>query len=163
MSYADLERRIQVLEDIEAIKCLKARHYRAVDTQDVELFASVFTDDAVWESEPYGRVEGIEGLRALAAAGPARLTFSVHYVTNAAITVDGDQAVGDWYGLVASTLAATGQAAWGAAIVHEEYARVDGSWKIRRFSQVPQFWTPFDTGWAEQRFVQSVYGWVERR
>lgn len=158
----DLERRVQVLEDIEAIRRLKTSHYRSVDTQDVELFVSLFTNDAVWESGIFGGAEGIEGIRALALAIPQRLKFSMHYVTNASIEVNGDRATGDWYGLVACTMAATGEAAWGAAVVHEEYARVDGVWKIRRFTQEPQFWTPFDSGWVEERFVQKVYGWAEQ-
>lgn len=40
------------LIEIEAIKKLKARYFRAVDTFDLEGWLNVFTDDAVMEFEP---------------------------------------------------------------------------------------------------------------
>jgi ketosteroid isomerase-like protein len=40
------------LIEVEAIKKLKARYFRAVDTHDLEGWLNVFTDDAVMEFEP---------------------------------------------------------------------------------------------------------------
>lgn len=160
---SDLESRLRVLEDIEAIRRLKATHYRAVDTQNRELLLSIFTDDIVWESGIFGRLEGLQEMREMVDAMPIRLKFSVHYITNGAIDVHGDSARGTWYGLVACTMAATGQAAWGSTVVEEEYARLADGWKIKRFLQQPQFWTPFDKGWVEERFVGTVHGWAEQR
>jgi hypothetical protein len=54
-----IERRSQVLEDAEAIRNLKARYAAVCDNQyDADGIASLFTEDAVWESPALGRFEG---------------------------------------------------------------------------------------------------------
>jgi hypothetical protein len=46
-----IERRLQVLEDAEAIRNLKARYAALCDNQyDADGIASLFTEDAVWET-----------------------------------------------------------------------------------------------------------------
>jgi SnoaL-like domain len=46
-----IERRLQVLEDAEAIRNLKARYAALCDNQyDADGIASLFTEDAIWES-----------------------------------------------------------------------------------------------------------------
>jgi hypothetical protein len=58
MNSEDLERRILVLENIEAIKKLKARYWYCVDTKQWEILAECYTDDAVFESPFLGKMEG---------------------------------------------------------------------------------------------------------
>ena len=54
-----IERRLQVLEDAEAIRNLKARYAALCDNQyDADGIANLFTKDAVWESPALGRFEG---------------------------------------------------------------------------------------------------------
>ena len=55
---SDLEKRIQVLEDVEAIKKLKARYWHSVDSQRWDDLAECYTGDAVFESPHLGRMEG---------------------------------------------------------------------------------------------------------
>ena len=43
----DLEKRIQRLEDIEAIRYLQAKYQRCLDTRDFNGIASCFADDVV--------------------------------------------------------------------------------------------------------------------
>ena len=50
MSASDLEQRIAQLEDIEAIKKLKASYCLHVDHANEEGWVSLFTEDAVWKS-----------------------------------------------------------------------------------------------------------------
>jgi hypothetical protein len=51
-----IEHRLQVLEDAEAIRNLKARYAALCDNQyDADGIASLFTEDAVWESPALGR------------------------------------------------------------------------------------------------------------
>jgi len=60
-----LERRLQALEDAEAIRNLKARYAALCDNQyDADGIAMLFTEDALWESPGLGRFEGREALRA---------------------------------------------------------------------------------------------------
>jgi len=59
-----LDRRLQVLEDAEAIRNLKARYAALCDQQyDADRIAVLFTEDAQWESPGLGRFEGREAIR----------------------------------------------------------------------------------------------------
>jgi ketosteroid isomerase-like protein len=59
-----IERRLQVLEDAEAIRNLKARYAALCDSQyDADGIAMLFTEDALWESPALGRFEGREAIR----------------------------------------------------------------------------------------------------
>src|ERR1700726_3415667 len=55
-----MERRLQALEDAEAIRNLKARYAAWCDNQyDADGIAMLFTEDALWESPVLGRFEGM--------------------------------------------------------------------------------------------------------
>src|ERR1700694_5046724 len=61
-----MERRLQALEDAEAIRNLKARYAALCDKQyDADGIAMLFTEDALWESPGLGRFEGREAIRGL--------------------------------------------------------------------------------------------------
>lgn len=144
-----LEERVQRLEDIEAIKQLKATYCYAADEGDVDGVARLFTEDAVWEGEGMGRFEGREAIRGFFADLPKRLSFAIHQVMNPRIQVHGDIAHGDWYLLEPNTTSRGEMAVWGAGRYRERYARVDGEWKLAELRLTPLFWTPYDEGWAK--------------
>jgi len=57
-----LERRLQALEDAEAIRNLKARYAALCDAQyDADGIVMLFTEDALWESPGLGRFGGARG------------------------------------------------------------------------------------------------------
>lgn len=59
-----LERRIRVLEDIEAIKKLKARYaYYCDDNYDADGIANLFVEDGIWDGGDFGRYQGREEIR----------------------------------------------------------------------------------------------------
>jgi SnoaL-like domain len=67
---ARLERRLQALEDAEAIRNLKARYAALCDAQyDADGIAMLFTEDALWESPGLGRFEGREAIRGFFPGG----------------------------------------------------------------------------------------------
>ena len=152
MDLTDLDRRIRVLEDIEAIKQLKARYCAYCDANyDADGIASLFTDDAVWEGEGFGRCEGREAIRTFFRASPSRMPFAIHHVMNPIIEVQGDSATGQWYLFQPCTRGT--QAAWLAARYEERYVRLEGAWKFQHLTVVPAFFTPFEHGWVQQRFI----------
>jgi ketosteroid isomerase-like protein len=156
MDLADLERRVRVLEDVEAIKTLKARYADACDRgYDADTLASLFTDDAVWESDLFGRYEGREAIRQFYRDVSADITFAMHYMVNPIIAVDGDEGRGAWHLFQTATFAEDNQAIFGAARYEDRYARVDGEWKFRRVKLISVFWTPYEQGWVKRRFVQE--------
>ena len=58
-----LEERITRLEDIEAIKGLITTYAQGADrNNDPAILAPLYTEDAVWEAEGFGRHEGIEAI-----------------------------------------------------------------------------------------------------
>ena len=153
MSASDLEQRIAQLEDIEAIKKLKANYCLHVDHGNEEGWVSLFTEDAVWDSDKFGRYQGREAIRGLFRQIPEMLHFAIHYVMNPIIEVDGNRATGIWYLLEPCTFAKGKQAAWGAARYDEEYVKVGGQWKFKRLKLGSWFWTAFEEGWAKRRYV----------
>src|SRR3989440_11865191 len=87
-----IERRLQAREDAEAIRNLKARYAALCDNQyDAEGIASLFTEDAVWESPALGRFEGREAIRNFFREASGIFSFAIHYSLNGHIEVEGDQ------------------------------------------------------------------------
>ena len=153
MSLEDVEKRLKVLEDIEAIKRLKVQYCIYVDNYDAEGIVSLFTEDAVFDAGIRGRREGREELLNFFRGSRQRLPFYVHMVMNPMIDVDGDRAKGIWYLFQASTMAEGNQALWGSGRYDDDYVRIDGEWKIRNSNLNLFFWTPFDQGWVKKRFA----------
>ena len=121
------------LADVEAIRQVKARYFRFLDTKDWSAFRSLFTDDAEIEvsADGAGVVSGadtiVEGI-ATALDG----VVTVHQGTNPEIHVDGDEATGVW--AMADHLEfPDGTVMRGAGHYEERYRRVDGDWRIAGF------------------------------
>jgi len=163
MSSPDLEARIRRLEDIEAIKQLKARYCAYCDDDyDADGLASVFTEDAVWDGgSTFGRAEGREGIRRHFAGAGDRVTIARHQVMNPIIEIDpgGDTATGHWLLFQPCTNVGPDgeQAMWLAATYADTYRRDDTAgadgWLISATMIDIAFFTPFDKGWLDQRFL----------
>ena len=151
-----LERRVQLSEDLEAIRTVTARYCLASDRNgdgppSVEPIAECFTQDGVWDGGPLGRFEGIEGFRRLwAGAGPFQSTLAIHRAANPIIAVDGDSARGQWHVLALTTIA--GEALWTAGRYDNEYRRTPQGWKIRVMNYTPWLWSRHSEGWAREPF-----------
>ena len=154
MNLEDLERRLRVLEDIEAIKKLKARYCAYCDNNyDADGIAALFTEEAVWDGGNFGRYEGREAIRTFFRGAPRIFPFAIHQVMNPIIEVEGEQAKGQWYLFQPATLAEGNQAVWLAARYEEEYVKVESEWKFKRLKVLPSFLTPYDQGWVKKRFA----------
>ena len=144
-----IERRLQVLEDAEAIRNRNARYAALCDSHyDADGIAAL-----LWESPTLGRFEGRETIRDLFRGVSGIFTFAIHYSLNGHIEVKGDTARARWYLFMPCTVAAGNQAVWRAGIDHETYTRVDGSWMFRHKRSEPLMSVPFETGWAKTRFA----------
>ena len=110
-----LERRLQVLEDAEAIRNLKARYAALCDSQyDADGIARLFTEDVLWESPGLGRFEGREAIRNFFRGASAVFPFAVHYSLNSHIEVDGRYCASTMVSLHALHGAAGNRARWRA-------------------------------------------------
>jgi hypothetical protein len=148
MADDDLQARIKRLEDIEAIKQLKARYMLTADQNDQVGWSNTFAVDGVFDGGPFGRHAGRATLAKL-----QHLPFAVHMVMNPIIAVDGDRATGSWYILEPCTFPEEG-AIWGAARYEDEYVRENGEWKIKYSKLIPFFYTPYDQGWEKRRMIR---------
>ena len=149
-----MERRLQALEDAEAIRNLKARYAALCDAQyDADGIAALFTGDALWESPTLGRVEGREAIRGFFQGASGIFSFAIHYSLNGHIEMDSDIARARWYLFMPCTVVAGNQAMWRAGIDHETYARVNGAWMFHHKRSEPLMSVPFETGWARTRFA----------
>ncbi|APR86321.1 Hypothetical protein A7982_11670 [Minicystis rosea] len=94
--------------DYEALRNLKARYATLSDRclttpsrESAEALAALFTEDALGDYDFFGRFQGREQLtHAFEAVLPAGMRWSMHYITNPALEIDGNRAKGRWYFLV---------------------------------------------------------------
>ncbi len=150
MDLEALSARITRMEDIEAIKQLKALYCEICDDDhNPDRIVEIFTDDGVWEGRGIGTARGRDEIRALFERFRDMMSFSQHMTMNPRIEVDGDTARGTWYFFGPFTFRADNQAKWQATRYHEEYARIDGEWKIKHLKiRGPGFSADYEKGWA---------------
>jgi hypothetical protein len=134
-----IEERIARLEDVEAIRRLKA-HYCEVcdDAHNPDAIIELFTEDGTWENTgPHGTHNGRGAIREAFDGFRELISFSQHNVTNLILDVsdDGSNATGTWHfhGLLKHGDA---QAFWALARYEETYRKVDGRWFIQHLKAV---------------------------
>ena len=149
-----LEKRVRELEDVNAIRELKARYAAYCDDgYNPDGIAALFVEDAVWESGALGRYEGRDAIREFFKGASGIFTFALHYALNPQIEVTGDTARARWYLFMPCTISDGNQAMWRAGIDDEEYVKVDGRWMFKSKRSTALFHTPCDQGWAKTPLV----------
>jgi len=120
----------QTLLELEAIKALKARYFRAMDTKDWPLLASCFTADlhADFRAGPGMLVEGRDAYIAQISEILERATTVHHGHMPELELLDADNATGVWAMEDLVQLPGIELQGWGH--YHERYRKEDGSWKI---------------------------------
>ena len=128
-----LARRLQTLEDIEAIKQLKHRYWRACDRQKPDDVQDCFLPEgAIVDYENVGRFEDRESFVDLyRRLGCRDAVVDIHHGQNPEIEITGpDTARGIWdvyyYGIDLEARTATQLAGY----YHDDYVRRDGRWWI---------------------------------
>ena len=123
------------LETIEAIKRVKYRYLRALDTKHWDDFADTLTDDIVGD---YGsslgkelhftnRADLVEFMRNSMPAG----VITEHRVTHPEITLDdSDEAEGRWYLQDRVIVPAHNFMLFGAAFYLDRYRKTEDGWRI---------------------------------
>ena len=154
MSESSLEARLRRLEDIEALRVLKARYAEICDEGfDPDLLAALFTSDAVWDGGKLGRVEGREAIRSFFAGASKAMSFAIHHVGNPILEVEGDQATGRWHLWQPSIFGKAKQALWIAGRYREKYRREDGVWRIAELIFRVTMMSPYEDGWSKTRVL----------
>jgi len=127
---------LQQLSDFEDIRTLRHRYFRGIDTADMVLLDTLFTDDVIvdyrggnYRVTLQGRGDMIEFLANAFHSG----AVAMHHGHMPEIVLTGDNsAEGVWYleDIFINTEQATHT--FGSAIYRDAYRRVGGAWKIAR-------------------------------
>jgi hypothetical protein len=153
-----LEERIGRLEDIEAIKNLKHLYAHYCDKgYDADAMASLFVEDASWESNAFGVYHGAKEIHGFISEIGNEILWALHYMVNPVIDLadDGQTATGTWILLEPATMTADGDGRDAVVITakyEDEFVKVGDEWRFKRvkahFFQVSNL----DQGWVRQPF-----------
>ena len=162
----DLESRIARLEDIEAIKNLKARYaYYCDHGYDADGMASLFVNDSTWESNAFGTYRGRDAIHAFQSNISKEIVWALHFMICPVVNVsaDGHSATGSWYLIEFATMVGPAQgetpsprdAVVMSAIYNDTFVKENGEWRFKKveveFHQV----SDLDKGWVLQKFRAS--------
>ena len=108
MNVEGLAKRIQILEDIESIKNLKALYAEVCDDHyNPQRMVGLFTEDAVWDGgKRFGVHRGKDALIEFFTGVSDNIVFARHYFVQPRLKVDGsDLCSGTWYMWMVGTFA----------------------------------------------------------
>ena len=151
MDIKELEKRVRVLEDIEAIKRLKARYAEICDDRyDPRRMKALFTEDAVWDGgDVWGIYRGREEILGFFAEAGRSIT-GVHFFVQPAIEITSDTtAEGSWYLLQQGTKGDL--AFWLSAVEYEKYVKIKEEWVFKEIRFKAFFASPFEEGWHKNK------------
>lgn len=150
MDMAEMERRLTRIEDIEAIKQLKARYCDVCDDDhNPSRITTLFAEDGIWESADFGKAQGHEAICQLFQSFQRLISFSQHMVMNPIIEIDGNTAHATWYFLGPFTFRKDNEAKWVAVKYIDDYVKVNGEWKYQHLRANIRVSAPYDKGWAQ--------------
>jgi uncharacterized protein (TIGR02246 family) len=136
------------VDDVEAIKQLKARYFRMMDTKDWDGMRQVFADDVLIDTtDSGGRVvrgadDFMAGLRDLLAD-----VVTVHHGHMPEIELTSDTTATGIWAMEDRLRWPNGSELHGAGHYHETYEKVDGRWRIKQMT-LTRLRTDFKDGTA---------------
>ena len=151
MDMTELEQRLTRMEDIEAIKQLKAEYCDICDDDhNPDRITTIFAEDGIWEGAGFGKAQGHAAIRELFKKFQTLISFSQHQVLNPVIKIDGDRATGIWYFFGPFTFYKDNQAKWLAARYQDDYVKVNGEWKIQHLRARGRMTADYEKSWADK-------------
>ena len=136
------------LVEIEALRILKARYFRLLDTRQLDAWGALFTEDVFirWESggervtEYHGRDAMLEGVRAMLAAngGTTRTAHQGHL--GELEILDAERARGIWG--MSDCVRTAKMTRRGHGHYHERYRKAGGVWRIEHL-HLTRLWCAF--------------------
>ncbi len=148
---ADLQKRLQRLEDKDALATLINRYCKTADDHKWDEFAACFIPDGVLGFENWGTIVGREKIAAASGGAEDRFQGLQHSMTNMEFTVDGDKAVGTcylWFSATMDTSKPHEYHAFGGPY-RFDFTRTPEGWRIARM-QMKKIW-------AQNEDTQGVF------
>lgn len=115
-----------------------ARYARGVDTQDWDLWKSVFTEDAVVDYSQSGIPIGSrDEIAAILAGAFATIPWATHHITNVEIDLDGDRAAVRAMFFNPMQLPGVEGSSSTGGYYHHEFVRTPDGWKSEHLIEEP--------------------------
>jgi bile-acid 7alpha-dehydratase len=129
----ELEARVKRMEEIEAIKRLKYKYLRGVDTKQWDELAECFTDDA---TTAYGdgkySFKGKDAIMKFLRESLGPTMISAHQCHHPEIELTSDTtAKGTWALQDYLIMSGANLSLRGAGFYYDEYVKINGEWKIK--------------------------------
>jgi uncharacterized protein (TIGR02246 family) len=123
---------IGVVDDVEAIRQLKARYFRTMDTKDWQAMRRVFTDDAVIDTTASGgrEIAGADEFMSFLQETLAGV-ITAHHGHMPEITLTSASTASGIWALQDMLVWPDGSRMHGYGHYHDTYEKVDGAWLIR--------------------------------
>lgn len=131
---AKIEQRLTRLEDIDAIKLLKARYLNACDRQDPEAVRECFAKgEVIIDMSYFGRCENrdefVDGI--FVPRGCHEYVLDMHHCANPEIEIlDQSKANGVWCLNYRNINTQDQTVTLMSAVYHDSYTKIDGHWKV---------------------------------
>jgi hypothetical protein len=154
MDINELAKRVQKLEDIEAIKQLKAEYADACDDMyNPKRMRDLFTKDAVWdgEKEGFGKYVGLDEVCGFFDGAKNSLLFGVHFFLQPRIKILSDtEAEGVFYLWQTSTMK-SGKDIFLAGLEFDKYRKENGKWKMSHMTLKLFYAADIKQGWKDDK------------
>jgi len=156
----ELEARMKRIEDIEAIKRLKYKYFRCLDSKLWDELAECFTEDATtsYSSGKYS-FQGKDAIMQFLRKGLGPTMISMHHGHHPEIEITSDTtAKGVWALQDYVIVTQANISLRGAAFYHDEYVKVNGEWKIKHTGYERIFEEIWDRGETKSlKITESMF------
>ncbi|WP_439684447.1 SnoaL-like domain-containing protein [Cupriavidus oxalaticus] len=160
-----VEQRVTRLEDIEAIKFLKAKYAEHLDNgYDPDGVASLFMEDGLWEIKGVGgKAKGHAEIKQHCRNLSSGVTWALHNIVSPAIEVDaeGQRATATFYLVcfvsMTSEQSPQGEAMFIAGKYTDKLVKVRGKWLFEEITGIVQQASPWTEGWVRSPFTKESW------
>lgn len=153
---ADLQQRLQRLEDIQSIERLQRAYGHYVDKNLWDQIVALFADDATVELDQRGVFVGKAGVRRMfldemggGKIGIRKGTLFNHIQVEGVVDVDatGNTAKARYHAIIQVAGFGGSEGFWSDGVYENEYVKQGGVWKFHKLKFWPTYYTPFHEGW----------------
>ena len=160
LSLESLSRRIQRLEDIEAIKYLLVRYAQGSDKKnDPDIMVPLFTEDGVFDiGTGYGTYVGHDVIRKFLEGAPSIINWSLHYMISPLIQVADDGQTADVFCYlweIANMPNGKGElepVLIGGTYHNDAVKLPNGEWRFKVVRLRMEIMSPYYEGWVKKPF-----------
>ena len=155
-----IEERLARLEDVEAIKNLKARYaYYCDHGYDADGMVSLFVEDSLWTSNSFGTYRGRPAIHEFQSKISSEILWALHFMICPGVNIsdDGQTASGSWYLIEFATMTRPPgddlkDAVVMTAVYNDTFVREEGEWRFKTVSVEFHQVSDLDKGWVLQKF-----------